>query len=393
MLPTFKYGCKSWHGSICPVCILHWTSSSFSCRRWWWAVVIGIWIIIWYYFCFSMHNLCWWRCIDRWCWLLLWLTCSHCCIVNCCLVCNVIKDILRLWPILSCSAAWILWAMLSCAGPFAVDDWAVHEAWLGGGNGDCKKWMEGSDWWELRNSKVGGVRRIAPWNGLDRYFFEIKRRGNPSQIGLLIESPHREVFVTLADAGPPKQNEKRRHNIATSFGRLWPTLAIIYLRSSPASHIMKDLLPVPDQLSKQLAKCKSIRDADTYYKSRDKTPQVGHSYFDILPYEFGLWCIKLPVCLHVLSSIDMRRGCDIYASFYLSWVTCGGWLVTKWLPAHHCSSLTIVCYLSSIPLRCIQYNSTKLYIFNFATMVVNRKLLQPRQSYHQCQRRNKTYQI
>eukprot|EP00574_Skeletonema_japonicum_P013279 CAMPEP_0201724882 /NCGR_PEP_ID=MMETSP0593-20130828/8459_1 /ASSEMBLY_ACC=CAM_ASM_000672 /TAXON_ID=267983 /ORGANISM="Skeletonema japonicum, Strain CCMP2506" /LENGTH=54 /DNA_ID=CAMNT_0048216183 /DNA_START=37 /DNA_END=201 /DNA_ORIENTATION=+ len=36
---------------------------------------------------------------------------------------------------------------------------------------------------------------------------------------------------------------------------------------------MKDLLPVPDQLSKQLAKCKSIRDADTYYKSRDKTPQ------------------------------------------------------------------------------------------------------------------------
>jgi len=35
---------------------------------------------------------------------------------------------------------------------------------------------------------------------------------------------------------------------------------------------MKDLLPVPDQLEKQLAKCKSIRDADTYYKSREKTP-------------------------------------------------------------------------------------------------------------------------
>jgi hypothetical protein len=37
---------------------------------------------------------------------------------------------------------------------------------------------------------------------------------------------------------------------------------------------MKDPLPVPDQLEKQLAKCKSIRDADSYYKSREKTPQV-----------------------------------------------------------------------------------------------------------------------
>eukprot|EP00986_Skeletonema_menzelii_P019636 scaffold28778_cov177-Skeletonema_menzelii.AAC.2 len=42
---------------------------------------------------------------------------------------------------------------------------------------------------------------------------------------------------------------------------------------SPYEHTMKDPLPVPDQLSKQLAKCKSIRDADTYYKSREKTPQ------------------------------------------------------------------------------------------------------------------------
>lgn len=36
---------------------------------------------------------------------------------------------------------------------------------------------------------------------------------------------------------------------------------------------MKDPLPIPDQLEKQLAKCKSIRDADTFYKSREKTPQ------------------------------------------------------------------------------------------------------------------------
>lgn len=37
---------------------------------------------------------------------------------------------------------------------------------------------------------------------------------------------------------------------------------------------MKDPFPVPDQLEKQLAKCKSVRDADTYYKSREKTSQV-----------------------------------------------------------------------------------------------------------------------
>ena len=41
---------------------------------------------------------------------------------------------------------------------------------------------------------------------------------------------------------------------------------------------MKDPLPVPDQLEKQLAKCKTVRDADTFFKSRDKTKQVraGH---------------------------------------------------------------------------------------------------------------------
>jgi hypothetical protein len=42
----------------------------------------------------------------------------------------------------------------------------------------------------------------------------------------------------------------------------------------PTKTNMKNPLPIPDQLEKQLAKCKSIRDADSYYKSRDKTPQV-----------------------------------------------------------------------------------------------------------------------
>ena len=37
---------------------------------------------------------------------------------------------------------------------------------------------------------------------------------------------------------------------------------------------MKDPLPVPDQLEKQLSKCKTVRDADTYIKSRDKTKEV-----------------------------------------------------------------------------------------------------------------------
>lgn len=38
---------------------------------------------------------------------------------------------------------------------------------------------------------------------------------------------------------------------------------------------MKDPLPVPDQLEKQLSKCKTVRDADTFYKSRDKTKEVS----------------------------------------------------------------------------------------------------------------------
>ena len=40
---------------------------------------------------------------------------------------------------------------------------------------------------------------------------------------------------------------------------------------------MKDPLPVPDQLEKQLSKCKTVRDADTYIKSRDKTKEVSSS--------------------------------------------------------------------------------------------------------------------
>ena len=41
---------------------------------------------------------------------------------------------------------------------------------------------------------------------------------------------------------------------------------------------MKDPLPVPDQLEKQLSKCKTVRDADTYIKSRDKTKEVSSVY-------------------------------------------------------------------------------------------------------------------
>ncbi|KAL3805469.1 hypothetical protein ACHAW5_007141 [Stephanodiscus triporus] len=38
---------------------------------------------------------------------------------------------------------------------------------------------------------------------------------------------------------------------------------------------MKDPLPVPDQLEKQLSKCKTVRDADVYCKSREKTKEGG----------------------------------------------------------------------------------------------------------------------
>eukprot|EP00578_Thalassiosira_sp_NH16_P020061 CAMPEP_0181105528 /NCGR_PEP_ID=MMETSP1071-20121207/16036_1 /TAXON_ID=35127 /ORGANISM="Thalassiosira sp., Strain NH16" /LENGTH=53 /DNA_ID=CAMNT_0023188853 /DNA_START=61 /DNA_END=222 /DNA_ORIENTATION=- len=36
---------------------------------------------------------------------------------------------------------------------------------------------------------------------------------------------------------------------------------------------MKDPLPIPAQLEKQLSKCKTVRDADTFFKSREKTKQ------------------------------------------------------------------------------------------------------------------------
>ena len=48
---------------------------------------------------------------------------------------------------------------------------------------------------------------------------------------------------------------------------------------------MKDPLPVPDQLEKQLSKCKTVRDADTYFKSRDKTKEVSVECF-LFPCQF-----------------------------------------------------------------------------------------------------------
>jgi hypothetical protein len=44
-----------------------------------------------------------------------------------------------------------------------------------------------------------------------------------------------------------------------------------YLRNTAS---MKDPLPVPDQLERQLSKCKTVRDADTYCVSRMKTAEV-----------------------------------------------------------------------------------------------------------------------
>jgi hypothetical protein len=54
---------------------------------------------------------------------------------------------------------------------------------------------------------------------------------------------------------------------------------------------MKDPLPVPDQLEKQLAKCKSIRDADTYHKSREKTPKVNSNVISFCLFYF-LFCVR-----------------------------------------------------------------------------------------------------
>eukprot|EP00567_Pseudictyota_dubia_P002773 CAMPEP_0197448894 /NCGR_PEP_ID=MMETSP1175-20131217/19419_1 /TAXON_ID=1003142 /ORGANISM="Triceratium dubium, Strain CCMP147" /LENGTH=58 /DNA_ID=CAMNT_0042980815 /DNA_START=165 /DNA_END=341 /DNA_ORIENTATION=+ len=44
----------------------------------------------------------------------------------------------------------------------------------------------------------------------------------------------------------------------------------------------KDPLPVPDQLSAQLEKCKSVRN-EFYHKSRDKTPEEIESSKAKLP--------------------------------------------------------------------------------------------------------------
>ena len=53
---------------------------------------------------------------------------------------------------------------------------------------------------------------------------------------------------------------------------------------------MKDPLPVPDQLEKQLSKCKTVRDADTFYKSREKTTEVSLCFFVVLwnDYDIGM---------------------------------------------------------------------------------------------------------
>ena len=84
--------------------------------------------------------------------------------------------------------------------------------------------------------------------------------------------------------------------------------------------IMKDLLPVPDQLFKQLAKCKSIRDADTHYKSREKTPQVSHQILRfciasaVILVEWLLACRmdennNLDVCCKLYASSYFLKGC------------------------------------------------------------------------------------
>jgi len=51
---------------------------------------------------------------------------------------------------------------------------------------------------------------------------------------------------------------------------------------------MKDPLPIPDQLEKQLSKCKTVRDADVYCKSRDKTKEVRGERTTIRQARIGL---------------------------------------------------------------------------------------------------------
>lgn len=69
---------------------------------------------------------------------------------------------------------------------------------------------------------------------------------------------------------------------------------------------MKDPLPVPDQLEKQLAKCKSIRDADTYHKSREKTPQVNSK----------IWLVLFILCVCAVDCV-VGIGCCICCAYPL----------------------------------------------------------------------------
>ena len=67
-------------------------------------------------------------------------------------------------------------------------------------------------------------------------------------------------------------------------------------------YIMKDPLPVPDQLEKQLSKCKTVRDADTFYKSRDKTKEVSLWF---LCFVDGVWSWILIA----------QRGAEMFIAF------------------------------------------------------------------------------
>ena len=157
---------------------------------------------------------------------------------------------------------------------------------------------------------------------------------------------------------------------------------------------MKDLLPVPDQLSKQLAKCKSIRDADTYYKSRDKTPQV----WVIITFFWYFASQNLLACFDRMAGINMRGVNSmhgfIYERVHHAVVGLYGWLMTASSlnqSITHYYLFLLFDYVAALCTILIPQHD----IFDFTTMAhhvywcKNRKLLQPRQSYHQCQRRNK----
>ena len=89
---------------------------------------------------------------------------------------------------------------------------------------------------------------------------------------------------------------------------------------------MKDSLPVPDQLEKQLAKCKSVRDADTYIKSRVKTQEVRlvwKLYYGVAG--FGIIGGRgLSGCV-VAQDSYMREAGDVSLVHCVASQYCGGW--------------------------------------------------------------------